>query len=323
MRSKKVVITGAGGFIGLELCHYLTARGHTVVGVDLNFPTEPHNLQFDAQIADIRDNQTMKTLLKGQDIVFHLASAHLNVNMTEAEYWDVNVHSLPSLLETAHTSGVKQFIHVSSVGVYGNLSSWPADEQTMCSPQSIYGKTKLAGEQKVTAFTERTGFPTAILRPAWVYGPTCPRTRKLYRALRSRTFIMIGNGSNLRHPIYITDLLDAFFLIMEQGIAEGEIFILGGERFITTEELIQTMCRVFELKEPWLRIPYSVGKGLAGGIETCYRWLKKVPPVSRRTLEFFNTNNAFDISKAKNTLQFSPQYSFEAGLQYCRESLVA
>ncbi|NIV14933.1 MAG: NAD-dependent epimerase/dehydratase family protein, partial [Aliifodinibius sp.] len=66
------------------------------------------------------------------------------------------------------------------VGVYGNLENWPANEESECLPQSIYGETKLAGEREVKKFSEETGFPVVIIRPAWVYGPGCPRTLKIY-----------------------------------------------------------------------------------------------------------------------------------------------
>lgn len=323
MSRRKILITGAGGFIGFELGNHLAARGHAVVGVDLQYPWNREAALFDPQTADFRDGSKMKALLKGVERIFHLASAHLSINLDEAVYWDVNVHSLPALLETARARGVEKFIHVSSVGVYGNLKTWPADEETACSPQSIYGETKLAGERAVQTFTEKTGFPTVILRPTWVYGSTCPRTRKLYRALRNRTFVMMGTGQNLRHPVYIADLLEAFERVMEQDQAPGEICILGGERALTTREIIRTLCSVFRLKKPVLHIPLGMGRLIASGVETSFRWIDREPPISRRTLEFFDTNNAFDISKARRLLKFSPQFSFEEGLYDGREALEA
>ena len=121
---------------------------------------------------------------------------------------------------------VSRFVHVSSVAVYGNLKQLPANEKTPCKPQSVYGDTKLAGEAAVRKFWEETGFPVVIIRPAWVYGAYCPRTLKIYRALRKGRFVTIGNGENLRHPLYIADMIEALRLAMEAESAVGELFII-------------------------------------------------------------------------------------------------
>jgi nucleoside-diphosphate-sugar epimerase len=311
---KKVLVTGAGGFIGYNLGNYLSSHEYNVTGVDINYP-ENETCQFNSATGDFRDKGLMHRLLEGVDFIFHLASAHLQISLSESEYWDINVHSLRPFLDMASSHGVKRFIHVSSVGAYGNLKTWPANEETQCNPQSIYGETKVAGEKEVLKFSEETGFPIVIIRPAWVYGPGCPRTMKLARALRKGRFIMIGKCENLRHPIYISDMLDAFNLSLEYEAAVGELIIIAGERAITTNELIDTFCKVLRIPKPKIRIPYLFGVVLATFAEAMFWLIKKEPPISRRTLEFFNTNNAFDISKAKKILGFNPEISFEEGLR--------
>jgi nucleoside-diphosphate-sugar epimerase len=314
---KKILVTGAGGFIGYNLCKYLTDQGHKVIGVDLHYPSEIEkkgNTAFQAEIGDFRDWEHTRKLLSGVDVVFHLASAHLQINLDKKEYWSINVHSLPTLLDLALKSEIKRFVHVSSVGVYGNLEHLPADEETPCKPQSIYGETKLAGEAEVLKFSERTGLPAVILRPAWVYGPHCPRTQKLYNALHKGRFFVIGKGMNLRHPLYISDMTEAFRLAMEVDSALGEVFIIGGEKAITTNELVKSFCSVMGFARPRFRVPYWVGSLMAWIIESSFAMVKLQPPISKRTLEFFDTNNSFDTTKAQSVLGFKPKFSFEAGL---------
>ncbi|GAB4380286.1 MAG: SDR family NAD(P)-dependent oxidoreductase [Calditrichia bacterium] len=315
--SKKILVTGAGGFIGFNLANYLADSGHQVAGVDLHYPEHPFDgkdPRFETVRSDFRNWSLMKDLLKDKDVVFHLASAHLQISLDESEYWDINVHSLRPLLELSRKGGVKRFIHVSSVGVYGNLKTWPADEESECHPQSIYGETKIAGEEEVRKFYRETGFPVVIVRPAWVYGPGCPRTLKIYRTLKKKRFIMIGKGENLRHPIFIADMLEAFRITMDHEKAVGETFIIAGEKAITTTELVEGFSSSLDIPGPLLRIPYFLGKTMAVTAELLFGIIKKEPPLSRRSLEFFDTNNAFDISKAKKLLNFVPQYSFEKGL---------
>jgi len=320
---RKILVTGAGGFIGFHLCNYLAKQGHQVSWVYIHFPEKNVELPFSFEAAkgDFRDQKLMQQALKGKEMVFHLASAHLKISLEKSEYWDINVHSLRPFLELARNNSVQRFIHVSSVGVYGNLKNWPADEETICHPQSTYGETKLAGEEVVKKFYEETKFPIVILRPAWVYGAGCPRTVKIYRTLKKNRFIMIGKGDNLRHPVYIEDMMQAFRLSMENDEAIGGLFIIGGQKAITTNELVNGFSEVFNFHRPLLRIPYNAGKIIAFLSEKAFAVIKKEPPISRRTLEFYDTNNSFDISKAKKYLKFNPGYTFEAGLSDSRNWL--
>jgi nucleoside-diphosphate-sugar epimerase len=323
MSSKRILVTGAGGFIGLELCEHLAAAGHQVTGVDVRYPTGRSSSAFEQHTMDYRDISATKSLMRGQHVVFHLASAHLDVKLSNEVYWDVNVRGLVDLMSLAVAEGVERYVHVSSVSVYGNLESWPADENSPCQPQSVYGETKLAGEAEVRAFCDRTGLPAVILRPTWVYGATCPRTQKLYRASRNGTFAMIGGGTNVRHPIYIVDLLQALDLAMKKPVTGNETYIIGGGQVVATADLIDTMCRVFGLRKPWIRVPHLAGQVAARVIESGSAIIGIDPPVSRRTLEFFNTNNGFNISKARNELGFAPRYTLEEGLSDCRAAVVA
>ena len=315
------VVTGAGGFVGYQLANALAADGQRVIGIDLHFPAA-HGLlgppKFSPVIGDFRDTALMRAVLPGAAVLFHLAAVHLQVGAPDSVYWDVNVHSLPRLLHLARQARVSRFVHVSSVGVYGDVGSTAANEASVPRPQSIYGETKLAGENVVLEFGKRHAFDVVVLRPAWVYGPGCPRTAKLCRALRQRRFIVIGSGRNLRHPLYIADLIEAFRLVASSRDAAGEVFVIAGEQAVTTRELVDAVCTAFGLPHPLVRVPYAVGASVAVCMESAWRLIGQEPPFSRRTLEFFNTNNVFDISRARAVLGFAPRYTLIAGLAATR-----
>ena len=321
MSGDACLVTGAGGFIGYQLANALASEGRRVVGVDLRYP-DPQGVlgapRFSPLVADFRNTDAMKHALDGVTVVFHLASAHLRVSLPESEYWDVNVHSLPMLLKLAFDAGVSRFVHTSSVAMYGDLGSTPANEQTPPHPQSIYGETKLAGEQAVLDFCRRKQLDVVVLRPSWVYGPGCARTAKIIRALRARRFFLVGSGDNLRHPLYIDDMIDAFRRAAATNDGVGEILLVAGERAVTTRELIESFCAVFELPRPVVRLPYSAARALAHCAEAISSFMDREPPVSRRTLEFFDTSNSFDTSRARMALGFVPQYSLLAGLTATR-----
>jgi nucleoside-diphosphate-sugar epimerase len=316
------VVTGAGGFIGYQLANALAADGRRVVGVDLHFPDARGVLgppRFSPMVGDFRDARLMKEALDGVALLFHLAGVHLQVSAPASMYWDVNVHSLPTLLQLACEAGVKRCVHTSSVGVYGNVGATPADEATPPQPQSIYGETKLAGEKTVLEFGRRKGFDVVVLRPAWVYGPGCPRTAKLCRALRRRRFLMVGEGGNRRQPLYVDDMIEAFRLAATKNDAVGKILIIAGEKAVTTRELIDAFCAVFRLPRPPLRVPYAFASSMAVCTESLFSLIGQEPPISRRTLEFFNTNNIFDVSHARQVLEFAPRYALLEGLAATRD----
>jgi nucleoside-diphosphate-sugar epimerase len=126
---------------------------------------------------------------------------------------------------------------------------------------------------------------------------------------------MIGRGNNLRHPVYIRDIISAFILAMEAESAVGETFVIGGNQAYTTIELVESFCKTLNLPKPRIKLPMNVGKLIALGSEMLFKLSIKEPPVSRRSLEFFNTNNSFDISKARKILGFKPLFSLAEGLK--------
>jgi nucleoside-diphosphate-sugar epimerase len=322
--SDSCLVTGAGGFIGYQLANALAAEGRRVVGVDLHYPDPRGALgppRFSPLIADIRDAAVMRQALHGVAVVFHLASSHLRVSLPDSEYWDVNVHCLLPLLRLAREAGVSRFVHTSSVAVYGDVGATPANEETPPRPQSIYGETKLAGEKVVIDFGQHQPFEVVVLRPSWVYGPGCARTAKICKALRARRFVMVGAGGNLRHPLYIDDMIEAFRLASTRSGISGATLVIAGERAVTTRELIASFCEAFDLPRPSVRIPYAAAVAMAVVAESVCRVVNVEPPISRRTLEFFDTSNAFDIARAHEKLGFAPRYSLQAGLNASRHWL--
>ncbi|MGQ9560885.1 MAG: NAD-dependent epimerase/dehydratase family protein [Candidatus Oleimicrobiaceae bacterium] len=314
----KAMITGAGGFIGSHLVERLAEEGAEVVAVDLHFsamvrPGEDGTVT--RVVGDFRNEQLVREALRGCQVVFHLASAHLQTHLPASEYWDINVHGLQRLLEWSREAGVERFVHTSTVGVYGHIARPPATEESECRPQSIYGETKLAGERAALRYWAEHGLPVVVLRPAWVYGVGCRRTERLFRLLRKGRFVKFGPCRNLRHPVYIEDMLDAFQLAADSREAVGQVLIIADDQALTTAELLSTFCEVLGVPEPRLQLPLLPMRAVAWLAEVAGQVLHREPPLSRRSLEFFTVNNAFDISRARELLGFAPKYTFREGLK--------
>jgi nucleoside-diphosphate-sugar epimerase len=318
----KVLITGAAGFIGSHLVEDQLQKGREVVAMDLAVDNLSHlrgHKNCRLVQGDIRDEELLDRLVPGTDCLFHLASAHLEVNKPESYYWDVNVGALRNLLAISSRHQVKRFVHCSSVGVYGRISKLPADENTTCQPEILYEKTKLAGEKDVLAAYHQTGLPIVILRPAWVYGPRCPRTLKLFRTIKKGRFLMVGGGENFRHPLYVSDLLRAFELAAGEEAAIGEIFVIASSEPVSVRNLTSKIAKFQHASIPAVKLPLGLTRFLASVVESAFTASGKEPPFSSRSLKFFTDNAAFDISKAQKILNFSPSVELDDGLRAASE----
>ncbi|HEX5836532.1 MAG TPA: NAD(P)-dependent oxidoreductase [Anaerolineales bacterium] len=314
----RILITGAGGFIGSHLVDSQLAKGFDVRAVDLHLDLLRHadgHPHLEAVRGDITDEKLVKRLVEGVNVIYHLASAHLDVSLPDEHYRRVNVGAALSLLDAARQAGVKRFVHCSSVGVIGDVEHPPADEVTDCHPTNIYEKTKLEGERAALDFWRRTGFPVVVARPAWVYGPRCPRTAKLIRTISKGRFPIFGSGKNMRHPIYISDAVRGLELCAETPGIEGEVFILAGEEPVEARQLVRVIGEELNTPTRNTHLPILLGQWGGLALELLFKPLGKQPPFSRRSMDFFLKHNAYSIAKAKHRLNYQPQVDLRTGIQ--------
>jgi nucleoside-diphosphate-sugar epimerase len=270
----------------------------------------------------VGDAETRVKALVGADTVYHLAACHLGVRQAEEEFERINVGAAADLVRQAATAGVRRFVHCSSVGVYGRIASPPADEESPCHPVLAYERTKLAGEQMVLAAAREVGLETVVLRPAWVYGPGCPRTEKLFRTVGAGTFVVGGPGDSLRHCVYVRDMVEAFLLAARSEQAVGQRIIIGDRGAVKIRELVDRIATLTGGRRP-PRVPLAALAAAGALAEWVFRPFGAEPPISRRTLEFFTSNTSFRIDRARRLLGFEPAYDLAAGLAETWECLRA
>jgi len=317
----RILITGGTGFIGTNLAIHYRSQGHAVAVLSTEATeVEKENARDlrSAGVATILGSVTEKRIIEeacaGADLVHHIAAAMREANMPDRSFWQVNVDATRQFLEIARSREVKRFVYCSSIGAMGKSPRKPANEETPCQPEDIYQVTKKAAEDLCLSFQKEHRFPLSIVRPADVYGPRDRRLLKLFRAIKSGKFAMIGSGRNEHHMVYIDDLVQGMVLAGQVGDAIGEVFILAGESAITINQLAEIVARALGVPPPRIRIPLFPVQAAAVVTEMICKPLGIQPPLYPRRVDFFRSDYVFDVSKAKRVLGYAPQNDVADGV---------
>jgi nucleoside-diphosphate-sugar epimerase len=311
----RILVTGATGFTGKNLCRRLLERGEQVVAFVRPGPQvqELKSMGVDCRLVDIKNPVSVCDHFSGIDRVYHVAAAYRTENSDHSEFFEVNVGATGNLLEAAKKSRVKRFIHCSTVGVQGEIHEPPADEEYRFAPGDHYQKSKMEGELLARKYFA-AGLRGTVVRPVGIYGPGDTRFLKLFRPIRNGYFIMIGSGNVLYHMTYVDDLIQGFLLAAYRPEALGEVFTIAGEKYTTIRELVDMIADVMGAPRPKLSIPFYPVYCVAVACERLLRPLGVNPPLYPRRVEFFHQHRAFTIRKAKRLLGYQPRMGLREGL---------
>lgn len=240
---RKILVTGAAGFIGRRLCETLTRRGYEVVGWD-SFADGLYNsgvkkisaskLREETGVGiifqDLLDIELM--IPEGVDVVLHAAAmpglAYSWDNVRH--YVESNQLATHNLLKASLDSGIEKFVHVSTSSVYGKLAQ--GDESSELHPVSPYGISKLAAEHTVAAMSEALGpLNYSVVRLFSVYGPWQRPDMAFYKfvnsAINDETITIYGDGQQTRSNTFVDDAAEGVIRAMKHG-SPGETYNIGG-----------------------------------------------------------------------------------------------
>ena len=314
----KVFVTGGTGFAGSHLVKRLVKEGHDVKAL-ARTSSNTENLEklgVDIIRGDITDRDVIFEAIKGADWVFNIAAAFRKANLSEKDFYDVNYEAVKHELDACARHKVKKFIHCSTIGVVSSVSNPPADETTPASPGDAYQASKYAAELEVLKQSKERSIPATVIRPCAIYGPGDLRMLKLFKMIAKKRFVFFGNGKVHLHTVFIDNLIDGFMLAAQNDKANGNVFIIGDERYVTLKELAAIIAREFGVRQPNIHLPYRPAEEIAKLVEFSYRKLKikKEPPIYKRRIAFFKKNRAFSIEKAKTILGYHPKVDLETGI---------
>ncbi|MGB3237086.1 MAG: NAD-dependent epimerase/dehydratase family protein [Geitlerinemataceae cyanobacterium] len=313
----KALVTGANGFTGSYLTKHLLDKGYEVrvlVRQGSNC-SAIDGLPVEYAYADLADDSPVDDALQGIDIVYHIAALFRAENVPKQYFWDVNVNGTKKVLEAAKRANVKRFVHCSTVGVQGDIKNPPAKEEDPYSPGDYYQDSKKDGEILALEFFKTENMAGTVVRPVGIHGPGDLRFLKLFKYINNGNFKMIGSGNVLYHLTYVEDLVAGIALAGEKDEAIGEIITIGGESYLTLNELVAKIAGILNKPISSLRIPVWPVWFAGWVCEVVCAPFGISPPIYRRRVDFFLKDRAFDISKAKRLLGYQPRISLEEGLQ--------
>ncbi|MBG0749661.1 MULTISPECIES: NAD-dependent epimerase/dehydratase family protein [Pectobacterium] len=236
-----ILVAGAGGYIGIPLCHLLINQGYRVVAFDRFYFGQPvsempQSPEFHTLRGDIR--HITPDILHNVEAVIDLAglsndpAAQISSTLTHAINYDGACH----LANTAKKAGVQRYIYMSSASVYGRSGAESADEEMECKPQSLYAELKLNVERKLLQLRDTTFHPV-ILRNATVFG-LAPRMRydlsvniMTRMAVREKFITIDGDGLQHRPFIHVQDVARAVLLALQLDLplSVPPVFNIGGD----------------------------------------------------------------------------------------------
>lgn len=257
---QKVLVTGAGGFIGSHLVENLLSRGLSVRAmVRYNGKSNYGHLErvaaarpagLEVILGDVTDAYFVHSACRGVDAVCHLA-ALIGIPysyVAPASYVDANLRGTLHVLEAARTLGLKKVIVTSTSEVYGTAQYAPIDEKHPLQGQSPYSASKIAADKMAEAYFRSFDVPVVTLRPFNTYGPR-QSARAVIPTIISQVLsgtdtIRLGSLEPQRDLTFVTDTAEAFALALEKQGIEGETIHFGQGEAISVGDLAQLCLKV-------------------------------------------------------------------------------
>ena len=248
---KKILITGATGFIGSHLTELCVEKGFEVIAFDRYNPNysfgwlekSKYKKDINFIFGDIRDYDSVLKTMRGCKIVFHLA-ALIGIPYSYSSplaYIKTNVEGTYNILESSKNLDIEQTIITSTSEVYGSAKYVPIDEKHSLSAQSPYAASKISADQLALSYWNSFQLPIKIIRPFNIYGPRQSSRAVIpsiiIQALNNKKEIKLGNVKPTRDFTYVTDTCNAFLDILKIKNFFGNSLNVGSNNEYTIKDI--------------------------------------------------------------------------------------
>lgn len=309
-KGKNILITGGAGFIGSNLAIKLVELNSNVTIVDSLIPEyggnlfnlEPIKNTVKLNISDVRDDHSLKYIIKGQDYLFNLAgqTSHLDSMNDPYTDLDINARAQLSILEACRRYNPEiKIVFASTRQIYGKPQYLPVDEKHPLYPVDVNGINKLAGEWYHIVYNDVYNIRSTVLRLTNTYGPRMrvKDARQTFLGIWIKNLIdgnkilVFGDGKQIRDFNYVDDVVDALLLAAQSEGTNGMIFNLGADDPMTLENTAKLMTGIFN-KGSYELVTF---------------------PSDRKIIDI--GDYYADYNKIKNKLNWNPQTLLKNGLE--------
>jgi len=306
-----ILVTGASGFVGRQLCSDLKHKGESVRAAVRSL-SELNSLSGTEQVIidNIGPNTAWHESLKGVDCVVHLAArVHVMEDNSDdplTEFREVNVRATMNLAEQAAAAGVKRFIYLSSIKVNGeetlDTQKFSADDEP--APVDPYAISKYEAELSLQKIAATSKMDVVIIRPPLVYGPGVKGNfNKMMRWLVKGVPLPFSMVNNSRSLVALDNLIDFIVVCMKHPSASGEIFLVSDGEDMSTTVLLEKLAYMLGISSRLIPVPSYILKFIA--------FLIGKKDVAQRLLGSLK----IDIDKNRDLLGWTPPHSVDKGLK--------
>jgi nucleoside-diphosphate-sugar epimerase len=309
---KKILVTGASGFIGHTICETLSKSGRLVFGAvrNLNSILVNKNIKY-IQVGDISSKKNWKDFLVGVDCIIHCAARvhKMNDDKNFDFYRQINLHATKHLAEHAIEEGVKRLVFLSSVKVNGESTDQINTKQKFLykdapNPQDSYARSKYEAEKVLWEISSRTGLEVVVVRLPLVYGYGVKgNLERLIKLVKSGVPLPLSLVKNQRSMIGIDNLVDLLIRCIDHPEASGKTFLASDEEDLSTPELIKLIASSIGKKANLFPLPIFMLKFLGSVFG------------KREEINRLVGSLRIDNSYTKEILNWNPPITVEEGIK--------
>jgi predicted dehydrogenase/nucleoside-diphosphate-sugar epimerase len=318
----KILVTGAGGFVGRRLLDRLAASGERI-RVFIRRPAAWMDKypNVSAVYGDLGDAEAVDRAIAGVETVYHVGAA---MKGGKEEFERGTVWGTRNMIESCRKHNVKRVVYVSSQSVLDQAGHKPGTPVTESSPyepyperRGLYTQTKLTAEKIVLEAIRGKGFPAVVVRPGQIFGPGAERTSPSGAIGMAGRWIVVGDGSHQLPMVYVDDVVDALMAAGSKPEAVGHVMQLVDPTPITQREFVDWCKRSNRLDPPIkaVYVPKWFMMAASRGVEALGKILKKDLPLSVYRVESLRPPYPFDISAARSRLGWEPRVGTRKGME--------